>query len=76
MLDQILAKVDPTQAVFILAIIALYVDSRRDRQRYQDSMTRITEMYESTLKHTTEMLGSMKTEISLLAQRIGRPGDN
>lgn len=70
-MEALIAKLDPFTGLLVLGVIALYVDARRDRAKYQDSIQHITDVYHETLKQTTDALGAIRAELALMGQTIG-----
>ena len=69
-MDELLRRLDPVQAILVAAIATLYIDSRRDRVRYQETIERLTTSYQATIREATDALSKMRAEISVLTQTI------
>ena len=54
----------------VAAIATLYIDSRRDRVRFQETIERLTTSYQTTIREATEALNRMRAEINVLTQTI------
>lgn len=68
--EQFLARLDPFPALTVLAVVALYLDARRDRSDYQKALSDAMESYQDTLTRTTDTLISMKAETNAQLQLL------